>query len=235
MSSTRLPSPRGTGSDSLADQVFAWLTDQIVAGVLRPGQWVSENEIATRLGVSRSPVREALRGLAREGLVEVRPRRGTIIAELNAEDADGLYRARELVESELARLAVENATDADVETIAAIVRDLQKAKGDTRAHYDATMRLWQLMMDLCPNRTLSEIAAILWRRSIRFRGILLGIPESQKDVRDFSKQLLQYARKRDGEAAGRATGTLLARVRQTLLEQVFMSIGDGGRVQRPLA
>lgn len=220
--------------ESLSDKVFAWLTDEIVAGALRPGQWVSENELAARLGVSRSPVREALRGLAREGIVEVRPRRGTIIAELSAEDADGLYRARELVESEMFRLAIENATDADVEKIAGIVATLRGAHGDARAHYDATFQLWHLLMEICPNRTISDIAAMLWRRSIRFRGILLALPESQKDVAAFGEALVKLAKRRDGEGAERATADLLARVRNTLLEQVFIYVGDG-RVQRPLA
>jgi DNA-binding GntR family transcriptional regulator len=221
-------------NQSLSDKVFAWLTDQIVAGALRPGQWVSENELAARLGVSRSPVREALRGLAREGIVEVRPRRGTVIAELSAEDADGLYRARELVESELARLAIENATDADVEKMADIVAKLRGAHGDARAHYDATFDLWHLLMDICPNRTISDMAATLWRRSIRFRGILLALPESQRDVANFGEALVGLAERRDGEGARRATAELLSRVRTTLLEQVFIYVGDG-RVQRPLA
>ena len=60
------------GPGSLADRAATVLTDEIVAGTLRPGQWVSENELAARLGVSRSPVREALRALARDGLVAVR-------------------------------------------------------------------------------------------------------------------------------------------------------------------
>jgi DNA-binding GntR family transcriptional regulator len=221
-------------NESLSDKVFAWLTDQIVAGALRPGQWVSENELAARLGVSRSPVREALRGLAREGIVEVRPRRGTVIAELSAEDADGLYRARELVESEMARLAIENATDADVDKIAGIVATLRGAHGDARAHYDATFELWHLLMDICPNRTISDMAATLWRRSIRFRGILLALPDSQRDVANFGEALVELAERRDGEGARRATAELLSRVRTTLLEQVFIYVGDG-RVQRPLA
>jgi DNA-binding GntR family transcriptional regulator len=221
-------------NESLSDKVFAWLTDQIVAGALRPGQWVSENELAARLGVSRSPVREALRGLAREGIVEVRPRRGTVIAELSAEDADGLYRARELVESEMARLAIENATDADVDKIAGIVATLRGAHGDARAHYDATFELWHLLMDICPNRTISDMAATLWRRSIRFRGILLALRESQRDVANFGEALVGLAERRDGEGARRATAELLSRVRTTLLEQVFIYVGDG-RVQRPLA
>src|SRR5262245_463565 len=98
---------RDEDGETLADKVFAWLTEQIISGALRPGQWVSENELAETFGVSRSPVREALIGLAHDGLVEVRPGRGTIIAELDPREAEDLYRTRQLADAELVRLAIE--------------------------------------------------------------------------------------------------------------------------------
>ena len=117
-------------TESLADRAATILTDEIVAGTLRPGQWVSENELAIRLGVSRSPVREALRALARDGLVSVRPRRGTVIAELSAEDVSELYAARGVVESEMVRLAAVTLDDAAVDELAAIVAAAKSSDPD---------------------------------------------------------------------------------------------------------
>jgi len=229
--------PRRPGTvrePTLADRVFDWLTEQIVVGNLRPGQWVSENEVAALLGVSRSPVRDAFKHFAREGMLESRRRRGTIIAELTAEDADDLYRARALLDAEMARLAVEQMTDDDVERMAEIVEDMRRAveARDRTSVYDGTRRLWQLLMDLCPNRTICEIVATLWRRSIRMRGITLALPHGQDTVRRFFERFLEAAQAGDPDAAAEAMSEQQHSVRRMLLEEAFIDMGDGEMLLR---
>jgi DNA-binding GntR family transcriptional regulator len=227
--------PRRPGTpkeDTLADRVFDWLTEQIVVGNLRPGQWLSENEVAALLGVSRAPVRDAFRQFAREGLLEVRRRRGTILADLTAAQADDVYRARQIMDAEMARLAVEQMTDDHVDQLQVIVEHMRRAEGDRPQIYEATRLLWQFLMDLCPNRTIGEIVALLWRQSIRMRGITLALPEAQEHVRDFYEQFLEAARAHDAGAAGKAMAEQIDFTRQLLLEQVFIEMGDGALVPR---
>jgi DNA-binding GntR family transcriptional regulator len=223
-----------TRSETLADKVFVWLTEEIGTGALRPGQLVSENELAARFGVSRSPVREALRALVRDGTVEMRPRRGYLVSDLRAEDIDGLYRMRELVESEMAALAVEHASDADVERITEINRRLHQADGDAHLLHDCWYELWHLLIDLCQNRAMSEVAEMFWRRSIRFRGILIRTPNAQRDALAFAERFLKAAEKRDGADAREAMATFLQQMREFLLEQVFLTL-DGEHIARPVA
>jgi DNA-binding GntR family transcriptional regulator len=217
----------------LAERVLSWLTEQLVNGILRPGQWLSENEIAGQLGVSRSPVREAFRTLAQEGLVDVRPRRGTVIAGLSAEDAADVYSTRQLIYAEMARLAVEHITDDAIDDLASIIEDMRESLGDARQWYDCTRRWWQRLMDLCPSRSIREIAAMLWRRSIRFRGILLRMAEQQHEVLAYAERFLECAQARDGAGAHAATAAVLGRARDRLLDNVFLQLDDAVVVERP--
>jgi DNA-binding GntR family transcriptional regulator len=101
-------------SRTLADRVFARLQDDIVLGVLKPGTKLGETELAARYGVSRGPLREAIRRLESRKLLERIPHVGTRVASLEATDLIEIYRVREALEGLAARLAAENMTDAEV-------------------------------------------------------------------------------------------------------------------------
>lgn len=89
------------------EQVVKELRALIFQGVLGPGTSLNQDDLAARLGVSRMPVREALRTLAVEGLVHFQPNRGAVVNELSRRDMDELYRLRLLLEREATRLSVE--------------------------------------------------------------------------------------------------------------------------------
>jgi DNA-binding GntR family transcriptional regulator len=226
-----MPLPKDDGLETLANQVGAWLSERILTGDLRPGQWISENEIAAAVGVSRSPVREALRALAREGSVEVHPRRGTMIAEFTAIDVDNLYRARELVEPEMAGLAVERLMDTQVTTLKNLAGDLHDAGADVKAYYQLTEQLWNLLFEACPNQAIVDITIILWRRSIRFSGIVFAISDFQPVATEFADQLAAHAADRDGVGAKAAMAAVLDAMRKTLLDRFFLP-ASGGKVMR---
>ena len=96
-------------SESLNDSVYARLRDLILANVLRAGQKLVDRDLAEQLGVSRTPVREALGRLAMMGLVESRSRRGYYVRLYTAEQMTDLYEFRRILEVNAARLAAENA------------------------------------------------------------------------------------------------------------------------------
>jgi DNA-binding GntR family transcriptional regulator len=220
---------------SLADRAAAILTSEIVAGTLRPGQWVSENELAARLGVSRSPVREALKALARDGLVMVRPRRGTIITELSATDVADLYAARQLVESEMVRLAVEALNDAAVDELAGIIRAVRAAGPDPRDYNDIAWPAWELLGEHCPNVALRDVTALLWRRSIPLRGMLVALPDNRELINRFLDRLLEACTTRDGPAAAQIVRESLGDTCARVLSACFLDMGNGpDRLRRSL-
>ncbi|HCE39516.1 MAG TPA: GntR family transcriptional regulator, partial [Alcanivorax sp.] len=99
---------------TLADRVFTRLQDDIVRGEIPPGSKVSETELAGRYGVSRGPLREAIRRLESRKLLEREVHVGTRVASLSFEDLIEIYYVREALEGQAARLAAERMTDQEV-------------------------------------------------------------------------------------------------------------------------
>src|ERR1700739_5108370 len=77
--------------DSLARSAADWIAAHIISGDIKPGKKLTETGLAERMGISRSPVREALQSLSRDGLITVEPRRGARVNRLDAQDAADLY------------------------------------------------------------------------------------------------------------------------------------------------
>ena len=125
--------PRVPDEQSLADRAYYAIREWIVTLDLPPGSVVNERELMGRLGVGRTPVREALRDLAREQLVEVFPRRGMFVSSVDVGDIAGLSEVRLLLESEAARLAAERRGDGDLEETDALLEELDGAAGERNA------------------------------------------------------------------------------------------------------
>ena len=166
-----LPPERGTAS--LSDAAYLRIRDLIVSLELAPGSIVNERELMERLALGRTPVREALRALAQEGLVDVYPRRGIFVSTVDAGDLASLSEVRRELESYAARVAAERASDIERQEAAALGKELARTKGprqlidlDQRIHrhvyrcthnpflektlneyYVLTLRIWFLVLD----------------------------------------------------------------------------------------
>lgn len=145
MTSPALPihQPRAADARSLSDQAYYRIRELIVTLELAPGSVVSERDLMARLGVGRTPVREALRDLAREQLVEVFPRRGIFVSGVEVGDIAGLSEVRLVLESKAARLAAERRNDADRAGTEALLDELSEtASGlDERGLIDLDQRI----------------------------------------------------------------------------------------------
>ena len=122
---------------TLADELRLALADDIVRGVLVPGAALDETELARRFGVSRTPVREAIRQLAASGLVEVRPHRGAVVARPSEERLLGMFEAMAELESLCAGLAAERMSPAErgaLETVHEELRALIQGGDPQRYH-----------------------------------------------------------------------------------------------------
>ena len=109
---------------SLADKAYHAVRDMIVSLELRPGAVVNERELIERLGIGRTPMREALRRLAQEKFVAVFPRRGMFVTTVEIRDLAALCEVRLAVEGQAARLAAQRITDADREELASVIHEL---------------------------------------------------------------------------------------------------------------
>jgi DNA-binding GntR family transcriptional regulator len=122
-SSTKVGERHPTLRALACDQIRTW----IVTGRLAPGSRLVENVLAEELGVSRIPVREALKQLQTEGFVDIAPRRGAVVAEVSMKEAEDFYEVRSALESFAARKAAQCHKPADLDRLQRIVEDGRKA------------------------------------------------------------------------------------------------------------
>ena len=127
-------------TEPLVDSVYARLRDLILSNVLRAGQKLVDRDLAEQLGVSRTPVREALGRLAMMGLVEARSRRGYYVKQYTAEEMTDLYEFRKILEVNAARLAAQNATASQMQEFKEILVRSEKLAG-TPANHVKTVEL----------------------------------------------------------------------------------------------
>lgn len=116
-----LPSLKRTDYPVVADYAYARLKSSILDGHLQPGARLREAELASLLGISRTPLRQALARLELEGLLEVLPRAGLVVSSLDDQAVLELYSTRELLEGAAAAMAAENATQADIDRLAGVL------------------------------------------------------------------------------------------------------------------
>jgi DNA-binding GntR family transcriptional regulator len=114
----------------LVEKIRVHLEEQIIAGRLKPRQRLVEEEIAREMSVSRSPIREALRALEREGLVTLTPGRGACVADLTLEEVDDVYAVRVRLGGLLFSLAARHATEATIDRLDQMVAEMGRVVAD---------------------------------------------------------------------------------------------------------
>jgi DNA-binding GntR family transcriptional regulator len=145
--------------DSIAsrvDQAYDGLAAAIRNGRYRPGDRLREEEIAADLGMSRTPVREALGRLATRGLVEARAGRGLVVTSLSAQSVLELYAMREVLEGTAARLAAQQATDVEIEALTILAEDFARTKGAPAAFAQTNRVFHARLYDAARNRFLLQ-------------------------------------------------------------------------------
>jgi DNA-binding GntR family transcriptional regulator len=143
---------------SLTETVLAQLRESIVSGDLELGSALSERALAIKLGVSKTPVREALAQLRVEGLVRIYPQRGAYVFTLSAHEVIALCEFRQTLEAAALRLAVERRPTELAKEVRAIVSDMGSARktNDTKAYLHADTRFHQAFFRRCGNDYLVD-------------------------------------------------------------------------------
>jgi DNA-binding GntR family transcriptional regulator len=190
----------------LADRVYHELRDNIGSHQIRPGERLQEVSLAAQLGVSRTPVREALARLESEGMIVVEGR-GFVVPELTDADIEEIYQLRFLLEPAAARIAVgEVGSPTDLASMSAAVDDAVAAEknGDFRAFLEANSRFHNAWRALVPNRRMSKLLD-QYVGHVRFLRVLtLGDAGARKAALTGMKAIHAAFRKRDAEAAATA-------------------------------
>lgn len=197
--------PLPVASTTLAEAIRVALAEDIIAGRLAPGTEIEEQQTAERFGASRTPVREALRELAAQGLVTIEPRRGVRVATLTLQRLGEMFEAMAETEAMCARLATHRMTAPERFALHA-VHDRSAAaveSGDVDG-YDALNREFHSALYRCThNAFLAEQAQALRLRLAPFRRAQFHGQDRLRRSFAEHEAVLREIRRGDGEAAGR--------------------------------
>jgi DNA-binding GntR family transcriptional regulator len=155
---------------TLADQAYAAIEEMIVDRTLEPGQMISEAEMGSKLGLGRTPIREAIARLKSVGFVEIHSRRGVQVSIIDPIKHLELLEVRLPLELDVVKLAVKRATDMDLQDLATTTKSLVAAakKGDRRAYFHVKRQLHDVEVRSARNSILSITMRTLHAQSRRF-------------------------------------------------------------------
>lgn len=146
---------------ALYEEVAEQLRQRIFRRELEPGSWIDELKIAEEFGISRTPLREALKVLAAEGLVTMKVRRGAYVTEMSEKDLRDVYHLLSLLESDAAAVVAANATPAQLRELEALHTELEGAAGERERFFAINERFHMRVLEMADNRWRSQMVADL--------------------------------------------------------------------------
>lgn len=145
-------SPLNLPTRALYLDVAEWLRQRIYSRALKPGEWIDELKLAQELGISRTPLREAIKVLAAEGLVTMRLRRGAYVTEVSQEDLKQVYELLGELESGAAGVVATQASPLQLEELKALHEQLRLAQDDAERFFDINEKFHRKILELSGNR-----------------------------------------------------------------------------------
>lgn len=203
----------------LREVVYETLREAIKTGALSPGERLMEIQLAEELGVSRTPVREAIRKLELERFVVMIPRRGTYVANLSLKDINEVFEIRAAVDSLAAGLAAERITEEELEQLERLLveiadyieqNDHVKIVAADEAYHDILYRASR-------NERLVGIIHNLREQFASFRSVSINYPGRLQNTLEEHRQLVEAIAQRDSELAQRKAREHIENAEQTLL------------------
>ena len=143
----------------LSEITYERIKEAIRNGELEPGQPLSETKLSKMLGISRTPVREAIQQLAQEGLVQIIPGRAITVASLSVQEVMNVVHVRSILEPEVARLAAASISPDNLENLRTVIQEMEETvDNENRATWaKADNRFHEILSGACPNKLLGEM------------------------------------------------------------------------------
>jgi len=212
------PAPAPIAPAALYQEVAKRLRERIFAHEFPPGAWIDEQALAAEYGISRTPLREALKVLAAEGVVTLKPRRGAYVTEVSDRDLDDIFPVLALLEGRVAQEATERARPEDLKRLDALHEALERhaTAENLDRFFEANQDFHRALLDLADNRWLSQVIQDLRRvlRLTRHHSLLARgrVRESLNEHR----AILAAIRSRDAARAGELMRAHLAQGRSAI-------------------
>ena len=187
----------------LRDVVFNTLRQAILKGELKPGERLMEIALAERLGVSRTPIREAMRKLEQEGLVVMIPRRGAQVANITEKDLNDVLEVRITLENMAIEKACTNMTEEDVQELEKVARDFERstAEGDLVKMAEADVNFHETIYRAADKKRLMQVLNNLREQIYRYRVEYLKEDEARNRLVKEHEKITQAIKARDVKKA----------------------------------
>jgi DNA-binding GntR family transcriptional regulator len=222
---------RGKLPASLTETAYRRIKEEILSNRLRPGDPVESERFVRGLNLSRTPVREAVLRLQKEGFIEIRPRMGTFVSHLDLRQIQEMYQVRRTLEGLAARLAAGTVDARRLEALESGLKSLDTGAGaDLNVLSAAGGEVHQLILDFCANRVLAEMISSLHDHFRRFRSLSLRIREKVLASHREHLDILDALRRGDGETAERLVHAHFDHAARSLLDSLMFPGGGNARV-----
>ena len=212
------PNKNQTLRESIADA----LRNQIMKGALKPGIKISEPGLATKFGISRTPIREAFRQLDSEGFLQIIPRRGARVAPLSQKDVREFYEIKALLEGQAARLATSRLSENELGRMDLINDQMEKAHHQN--HHKRVFHLHnefhEVFLRTCGNDQLYQLIKTLVSKFQRFR-ILLTISGKSEGSFAQHREIIQAFRNKNVEEASRLVARNASFGKEVIIREIL--------------
>ncbi|RLB71823.1 MAG: GntR family transcriptional regulator, partial [Deltaproteobacteria bacterium] len=212
---------------TLREKVAELLREAIIQQKIKPGERVTELEIASRYGLSRTPIREAFRQLESEGFLKIIPRKGAIVAELDAKDIKDFYEIKAVLEGYAARVAAERISDAEISQLERLNQKMKDyaAKIDVAGLTKVHNEFHNLILDICGNQKIILVVTNLVQQFLRFRFFVSSSSSLSKMHADHDRIIAAF-KARDGVLAEKHM-IANAKLGEEVLMKEFLSVQEG--------
>lgn len=205
-------------TQSRADFVYDSLRDAIWEGRFAHGERIREEEIAGVLGVSRTPVREALQRLQQRGLLVVGPGRGLMVAQLSKQQVFELYAMREILEGSAARFAARHANEAEIEILYRLQRELAESGSDALTLINLNRRFHQSIYEAAHNQYLLQTLDTLNDSLALLHSTTFRVPNRRPETDEEHRRIVAAIENRDPDAAEKAAREHIRQAQRTRFE-----------------
>jgi len=206
----------------LSKKVYRILKTRIINGNLKPGEKILEVNIAEQLGVSRTPIREALRELAAEGFVKMIPNQGMVVSNVSIEDIKEVLQIRKLLEGFAASVAAKKINQEEIAKLEGIIKKMSiiisKSKPDVVAYSELNAQFHNLILNACGNKRLIKICTNLSGSDHRFR--IRALRDNSERLKYSLKEhheIMEVLKRKDAEQAERLSKKHIENVLENIL------------------
>ena len=207
----------------LRDVVFNTLRQAILKGELKPGERLMEIQLAQRLGVSRTPVREAIRKLELEGLVVMVPRKGAEVAKITVKDLEDVLEVRAALEELAAKMACEHITDEQLQELKRAAADFKKVldTDDLTACVQADIKFHEIIYNATDNARLLQILNNLREQMYRYRMEYLKDKSMHKTLLEEHDAIRRALKKRDKDKVAQAICVHIENQKKSIIDSLI--------------